>query len=104
MICKARRKPEPVRSRPGDQPNVSLDRRSTERRTSTVPQRRPSPRVSPPAAARRFRLRRTQRSQALVELSLVTSVLLLLFLAALDLGRVSYSQVTLQNAAREGAM
>lgn len=43
------------------------------------------------------------RGQALVELALVVPVLLLLLLAALDLGRVYYSQITVANSAREGA-
>jgi Flp pilus assembly protein TadG len=42
--------------------------------------------------------------QSLVELALILPVLLLLFAAALDLGRIFYSQITIANAAREGAM
>jgi Flp pilus assembly protein TadG len=45
-----------------------------------------------------------QRGQALVELALVTPILLLLLLAAVDLGRVFYAQIAVTNAAREGAM
>jgi Flp pilus assembly protein TadG len=45
-----------------------------------------------------------QRGQALVELALVTPILLLLLLGALDLGRLFYAQITVTNAAREGAM
>lgn len=42
--------------------------------------------------------------QALVELALVAPILCLLMLGAIDLGRVWYSQITIENAAREGAM
>lgn len=42
--------------------------------------------------------------QALVELVIILPVLLLLILAALDLGRLFYSQITITNAAREGAL
>lgn len=45
-----------------------------------------------------------RRGQALVELALILPILLLLFLATLDLGRLFYSTITLSNAAREGAM
>ena len=41
--------------------------------------------------------------QALVELALVLPVLLLLVLAALDLGRIFFAQITIANTAREGA-
>src|SRR3954470_5062787 len=44
------------------------------------------------------------RGQALVELAIVTPVMLMLMLAALDLGRVFYAEITIQNAAREGAL
>ena len=44
------------------------------------------------------------RGQALVELALVTPILLLLLLGAIDLGRLFYAQITVANAAREGAM
>ena len=49
---------------------------------------------------------RTSRSrgQALVELALVTPVLLLLLLGALDLGRVFYARISVTNAAREAAL
>ncbi len=49
-------------------------------------------------------LRPRTRGQALVELAIILPVLLLLFLATLDLGRLFYSSITLSNAAREGAM
>lgn len=54
--------------------------------------------------AGRSRLRPHSRGQALVELALVVPVLLFLTLAALDLGRVFYSMITVTNAARAGAM
>jgi hypothetical protein len=39
-----------------------------------------------------------------VELALILPVFLLLFAAALDLGRLYYSQITINNAAKEGAL
>ena len=45
-----------------------------------------------------------ERGQALVELALLLPVLLLLLLGAIDLGRVWHSQITVENAAREGAL
>jgi Flp pilus assembly protein TadG len=39
-----------------------------------------------------------------VELALVTPILLVLLLSAIDLGRMFYAQITVTNAAREGAM
>ena len=48
--------------------------------------------------------RRGDRGQALVELAIVTPVLALLLLAAVDLGRIFYLRVSVANAAREGAM
>jgi PKD repeat protein len=44
------------------------------------------------------------RGQSLVELALVLPVLLALLAAALDLGRVFYATISLNNAAREGAL
>jgi Flp pilus assembly protein TadG len=44
------------------------------------------------------------RGQALVELALVVPILFFLSLAAIDLGRVFYSLITVTNAARAGAM
>jgi Flp pilus assembly protein TadG len=44
------------------------------------------------------------RGQALVELALVTPVLMVLLLGAVDLGRLFYAKITVTNAAREGAM
>jgi len=46
---------------------------------------------------------RRSRGQALVELALILPVLLLLVLAALDLGRIFFAQITIANTAREGA-
>jgi Flp pilus assembly protein TadG len=51
------------------------------------------------------RARREQsRGQALVELALIVPILALLFLATIDLGRFFYSQITVTNSAREGAI
>ncbi len=47
---------------------------------------------------------RPSRGQALVELALILPVLLVLFASALDLGRLYYSQITINNAAKEGAL
>ena len=56
----------------------------------------------------RSRLRRAVRSrpraQSLVEFALILPILLLLIGATLDLGRLYYSQITVTNAAREGAL
>jgi PKD repeat protein len=52
----------------------------------------------------RRRADRHDRGQSLVELALVLPVLLVLLAAALDLGRVFYATISLNNAAREGAM
>ena len=49
-------------------------------------------------------LRDRSRGQALVELALVTPLLVILLAAALDLGRLFYSGITITNAAREGAI
>lgn len=48
--------------------------------------------------------RHRSRGQSLVELALILPVLLLLLVTALDLGRLLYSQVTITNAAKEGAL
>src|SRR4051812_15839844 len=56
-----------------------------------------------------FRRRRGQnarqksRGQSLVEFALVLPVFLVFLAAALDLGRVFYANISLNNAAREGA-
>jgi PKD repeat protein len=47
---------------------------------------------------------RKSRGQSLVEFALVLPVFLVFLAAALDLGRVFYANITLNNAAREGAM
>lgn len=44
-----------------------------------------------------------ERGQALTELALVTPLLLFLLLAAVDVGRLFYTYIGVQNAAREGA-
>jgi Flp pilus assembly protein TadG len=44
------------------------------------------------------------RGQALVELALILPVMVLLLAAALDLGRLFYSGITVTNSAREGAI
>jgi hypothetical protein len=49
------------------------------------------------------RRRRVSRGQALVEMAIILPVLLLLLLMAIDLGRVFFGWVGLQNAARIGA-
>ncbi len=51
----------------------------------------------------RLRTRR-HRGQSLVELAFILPVMLLLLLGAIDLGRVMYSQITITNAAKEGAL
>ena len=60
-----------------------------------------------PGARMRIRASSDQEKtagQALVELALVVPVLFVLLAAAVDLGRVFYSQITVTNAAREGAL
>jgi PKD repeat protein len=42
--------------------------------------------------------------QSLVEFALIVPVMLILLLTALDLGRLMYSQITVTNAAKEGAL
>lgn len=51
----------------------------------------------------RYRRRSRSRGQSIVELALILPVLMLLVASTLDLGRMFYSQVTITNAAREGA-
>jgi hypothetical protein len=61
------------------------------------PLRPASPRTSPQVG------RRGQRSQALIEFSLVSPVLLLLLFGIVDMGRAVFYYDTLNHAAREGA-
>lgn len=48
--------------------------------------------------------RQKSRGQSLVEFALVLPIFLVFLAAALDLGRVFYANITLNNATREGAM
>lgn len=48
--------------------------------------------------------KRGARGQALVELAIISMVLLLLFATVLDFGRLFYSQITVENAARAGSL
>ncbi len=48
--------------------------------------------------------RRRTRGQSVVELALIAPVFLILLLSALDLGRLLYAQITITNAAKEGAL
>jgi Flp pilus assembly protein TadG len=45
-----------------------------------------------------------ERGQALAEFAIVSVILLTIFSTVLDLGRVFYAEITLQNAARAGAL
>ena len=56
-----------------------------------------------PSVFTAYRRRPRSRGQSIVELALILPVLMLLVASALDLGRMFYSQVTITNAAREGA-
>jgi PKD repeat protein len=74
-----------------------LWRHATGRPRANVPRLRLHP--------RRFSLSRPRsRGQALVELALILPVMLLMLAAALDLGRLFYSRITVNDAAREGAL
>ena len=53
--------------------------------------------------ASRLRRRRPSRGQSLVEFALVAPLLLLFLAMVLDLGRIYYANISLLNAAREGA-
>lgn len=57
-----------------------------------------------PRRAHRRHLETRSRGQSLVEFALVLPLFLMFVAAALDLGRVFYANITLNNAAREGAM
>jgi hypothetical protein len=52
---------------------------------------------------RRFRARERSRGQSLVEFALILPVFMLFFATTLDLGRLAMSQLSIANAAREGA-
>jgi len=51
-------------------------------------------------AGRSRRAARRSRGQSIVELAISSPVVLLLLAAAIDLGRLFYSQITIANAAR----
>ena len=53
--------------------------------------------------AQRHRRRRRTPGQSLVEFAIILPVMLVFLAAVLDLGRVFYATITLNNAAREGA-
>src|SRR5688572_15553460 len=70
-----------------------------------VPSRSQSMSLSSRIAGFRPRLLRGRtRGQALVELALILPLMVLLLAAALDLGRLFYSGITVTNSAREGAI
>ena len=50
------------------------------------------------------RARHGERGQAVVELAIIAPIMIILLLAAADLGRVFHSEVTITNAARAGAL
>lgn len=52
---------------------------------------------------RRYRARERSRGQSLVEFALILPVFMLFFATTLDLGRLAMSQLSIENAAREGA-
>jgi len=68
-------------------------------RSLTDPHRLPTP----DGVRRRTARRDRRRGQSVVEFALILPVFLLLFGSALDLGRLYAAQVTVTNAAREGA-
>ncbi len=57
----------------------------------------------PPHASRPHGRAQAARGQALVEFALVLPILAMLLLTVIDLGRLFYSQIAINNAAREGA-
>ncbi len=62
-------------------------------------------RSRPSATPRPLRARAPRsQGQALVELALILPLFLVLFVAALDLGRLFYSQITVNDASREGVL
>jgi len=62
--------------------------------------RRPTQTLAPSARTRR---RHKSRGQGLVEFALILPVFLVLMSTALDLGRLAYARIAVENAAREGA-
>ena len=50
-----------------------------------------------------IRVRHVSLGQALVEFALVIPVLMLILLACIDFGRIMFSYIQINNAAREGA-
>src|SRR3954449_3027506 len=60
--------------------------------------------VRPSRAAIRRHVRARSRGQSLVEFALILPIFLVFVAACLDLGRVFYANISLNNAAREGAM
>lgn len=57
-----------------------------------------------PRAALRRHVARRSRGQSLVEFALILPLFLMFVAACLDLGRVFYANISLNNAAREGAL
>lgn len=53
--------------------------------------------------SQRLRRRRRSRGQSLVEFAIILPIMFVFLAAVIDLGRVFYATVTLNNAAREGA-
>lgn len=70
---------------------------------TSILRRPPAALRRPRAAFRRHRQTRT-RGQSLVEFALILPIFLVFVSACLDLGRVFYANISLNNAAREGAM
>jgi PKD repeat protein len=70
------------------------------------PHDRPEPlhRIAATTRALCHRGRRRRRGQALVELALLLPVMLILLVAAADLGRIFYARIAVTNAARAGAL
>ncbi len=56
-----------------------------------------------PRARRRLRPWSGARGQSLVELALIAPILIVLMLGVIDFGRVYFAQVSVTNAARDGA-
>src|SRR5215207_1881996 len=52
----------------------------------------------------RYRRRDRTRGQSLVEFALVIPILLMIFAGAADLGRIFYTYVAIENAAKEGVL